>query len=166
MAHGRVSQHGEDRSTMTNSYQRLLVPVSGAHSDVRAIALAGDLVQRTHASVTLIYVVEVPQSMPLDSELPDQIDRGESILRLAEEAARTHISPKLENVSTDLLQARAAGAAIVDEAYERGIDAIVVATENRSKLGKVIVGDTVSYIVKNAPCDVIVARLGCAPGRL
>jgi len=151
---------------MTNTYQRLLVPVSGASSDTRAIALAGDLVQRSRASVTLIYVVEVPQSMPLDSELPDQIDRGESILHVAEEAARAHISPKLDNVSTDLLQARAAGAAIVDEAYERGIDAIVVATENRTKMGKIVVGETVAYIVKNAPCDVIVARLGCAPNNL
>ena len=151
---------------MTNTYQRLLVPVSGARSDARAIALAGDLAQRSQASVTLIYVVEVPQSMPLDSELPDHIDRGESILHLAEEAARVHIAPKLDNVSTDLLQARAAGAAIVDEAYERGIDAIVLATENRTKMGKVVVGETVSYIVKNAPCDVIVARLGCAPGNM
>ena len=151
---------------MTNTYQRLLVPVSGASSDTRAIALAGDLVQRSRASVTLIYVVEVPQSIPLDSELPDQIDRGESMLHLAEEAARAHISPKLDNVSTDLLQARAAGAAIVDEAYERGIDAIVVATENRTKMGKIVVGETVAYIVKNAPCDVIVARLGCAPNNL
>ncbi|MBN9012042.1 MAG: universal stress protein [Rhizobiales bacterium] len=149
---------------MTNAYQRLLVPVNGTSCDERSIALVGDLLHRNQASVTLIYVVEVPQAMPLDSELPDQIDRGETILRNAEEAARTHISNKLENVSTDLLQARAAGAAIVDEAYERGVDAIVIATSNRNKLGKTSVGDTVSYIVKNAPCDVILLRLGANPG--
>ena len=148
---------------MTNAYQRLLVPVNGTSCDERSIALVGDLLHRNQASVTLIYVVEVPQAMPLDSELPDQIDRGETILRNAEEAARTHISNKLENVSTDLLQARAAGAAIVDEAYERGVDAIVIATSNRNKMGKTSVGDTVSYIVKNAPCDVILLRLGANP---
>jgi nucleotide-binding universal stress UspA family protein len=149
---------------MTNAYQRLLVPVNGTGCDERSIALAGDLLHRNQASVTLIYVVEVPQAMPLDSELPDQIDRGETILRKAEEAARTHISGKLENVSTDLLQARSAGAAIVDEAYERGVDAIVLATVNRNKMGKISVGDTASYIVKNAPCDVILLRLGASPG--
>jgi nucleotide-binding universal stress UspA family protein len=150
---------------MTTTYHRLLVPVNGTASDARSIALAGDLVQRSRASVTLIYVVEVPQSMPLDSELPDQINRGEAILHSAEAMARTHISQKLENVSTDLLQARAAGAAIVDEAYERGVDAIVLATENRSKMGKQSVGDTVAYIVKNAPCDVLMLRSGCTtPG--
>lgn len=149
---------------MTNTYQRLLVPVNGTACDARAIALAGDLVQRNQTSVTLIYVVEVPQAMPLDSELPDEINRGEKILRHAEDAARTHISQKLENVSTDLLQARAAGAAIVDEAYERGIDAIVLSADNRNKMGKTSVGDTAAYIVKNAPCDVVLLRSGCTPG--
>lgn len=144
---------------MPASYQRLIVPVHGGESDSRALALVGDLVNRQPVGITLIYVVEVQQSMPLDAELPAEIDRGERILNRAEELAKTLISPKLDRLTTDLLQARSAGAAIVDEAIERNADAIVLATTTRTKHGKASLGETAAYVLKNAPCEVIVVRL-------
>jgi nucleotide-binding universal stress UspA family protein len=109
--------------------------------------------------VTLIYVVEVQQSMPLDAELPVEIDRGEQILRRAEDIAKTIFKQKNERISTDLLQARSAGAAIVDESIERHADAIVISTASRVKHGKIGIGETAAYVLKNAPCEVIVVRL-------
>lgn len=144
---------------MSATYERLLVPVDGTEGDQRVMSLIGDLVHKHQVSITLIYVVEVQQAMPLDAELPDQIEKGESILARAEALAKTQPGHKLTSVSTDLLQARSAGAAIVDEAYERRADAIIMAATNRVVHGKVTTGETVSYIVKNAPCDVLVIRL-------
>src|SRR3954453_9753651 len=143
---------------MSSVYERLLVPVNGTPGDERVMSLVADLVHKHSVNITLIYVVEVEQAMPLDAELPAQIDRGESILARAEEFARTQPGHKLAVVSTDLLQARTAGAAIVDEAVERRVDAIVMATTSRWKHGKIIIGDTAAYILKNAPCDVLVVR--------
>src|SRR5215212_10693450 len=113
---------------MPGSYQRIIVPVNGTSGDARALALIGDLVNRQPVAITLIYVVEVLQSMPLDAELPAEIDRGELVLGRAEELAKALVSPKSDRLTTDLLQARSAGAAIVDEAIERTADAIVMAT--------------------------------------
>jgi nucleotide-binding universal stress UspA family protein len=144
---------------MSERYQRLLVPVDGSMADEHVMSLVADIVHQHQVSITLIYVVEVAQAMPLDAELPDEIDRGERILRRAEEYARTQPKHKLTSVTTDLLQARSAGAAIVDEAIERRADAIVMAASNRTKFGKVSMGETTSYVLKNAPCDVIVARV-------
>ena len=58
----------------------------------------------------------------------------------------------------ELLQARTAGAAIVDEAVEQQVDAIVMATENRLERGKISVGESVPYVLRHAPCEVIVIR--------
>jgi nucleotide-binding universal stress UspA family protein len=144
---------------MSTSYERLLVPVDGSPGDERVMSLVSELVHQHQVSITLIYVVEVQQAMPLDAELPDEIDRGEAILHRAEKLALSRPHHKLTSVTTDLLQARSAGAAIVDEAIERRADAIVLAATNRTVFGKVTMGETIGYILKNAPCEVIVIRL-------
>jgi len=143
---------------MSATYERLLVPVNGSPGDQRALALVADLVHQHPASITLVYVVEVQQAMPLDAELPAELDRGEVALDRAEHFATNHVAHKLTSIVTDLLQARSAGAAIVDEAIERRVDAIVMATSNRVRHGVTTMGETVAYILKNAPCDVIIAR--------
>jgi nucleotide-binding universal stress UspA family protein len=144
---------------MPASYQRIIVPVNGSDGDARALAFVADLLHRQPAAITLIYVVEVLQSMPLDAELPAEIDRGEQVLRRAEDLAKALIPQKPERIATDLLQARSAGAAIVDEAIERNAQAIVMATTNRVKHGKKTMGETAAYVLRNAPCEVVVIRL-------
>lgn len=139
-------------------YQRLVVPVDGSASDERVLTVVRLLADRQPLSVTLVFVVEVIQSMPLDAEIPDEIARGEQALRTAEQMIRT-ISGKPCTVYTELLQARSTGAAIVDESIERAADAIVMAATIRKSHGKTTVGDTVGYVLKNAPCEVVIVRL-------
>jgi nucleotide-binding universal stress UspA family protein len=144
---------------MSTIYERILVPVNGTASDERVMTVVSELAHEDQISITLIYVVEVLQSMPLDAELPTEIDRGELILQRAEKIAMTRPHHKLTSVTSDLLQARSAGAAIVDEAIERRADAIVMAAKNHTVHGKVTMGETVNYVLKNAPCEVIAVRV-------
>ena len=58
-----------------------------------------------------------------------------------------------------LLQARDVGAAIVDEATERGADLLVVGLPYRKRFGgEFAIGRTIPYILQNAPCAVWVVR--------
>jgi nucleotide-binding universal stress UspA family protein len=143
---------------MEQPYQRIIVPVSGDSGDEQAIALASHVADQSHVLMTLIYVVEVAQAMPLDAELPTEIERGEEVLSIAEQYARSRVSTKHGTVTTDILQARSAGAAVVDEAIEQRADVIVISTTMRVKHGKLSPGETVGYVLKNAPCDVIILR--------
>lgn len=143
---------------MPVDYERLLVPVTGAANDQRALGIAVDLACRRPLDIILVYVVEVQQAMPLDAELPDEIERGEFALNQAETYARRLLGAKYEQLTTDLLQARSAGAAIVDEAIERRVDAILIAGALRSVHGKTSMSETVVHILRNAPCDVVVVR--------
>jgi nucleotide-binding universal stress UspA family protein len=114
--------------------------------------------QRQSVDVTLVYVVEVDQSMPLDAELPEEVNRGEFVLRDTSETLRRDLDPQTVRVYTELLQARSAGAAIVDEATDKNADAIMLGATLRRQYGRLTVGDTVDYVLKYAPCEVIVIR--------
>jgi nucleotide-binding universal stress UspA family protein len=139
-------------------YHRIIIPVSGGPEDDRAIDLVGELAQRHPTNITLVYVVEVQQAMPLDAELPEAVARGEDVLARAEQQTRQRLPTSVDLISTDLLQARSAGAAIVDEAIEQNADVILMATAISIKYGKQVTGDAASYVIKNAPCDVILIR--------
>lgn len=139
---------------------RLVVPVSGDEGDRRLLDIIGKIGARQRVDVTLVFVVEVQQSMPLDAELPYEIERGEQALSSAETLAEQLLGENRHSpVRTELLQARSAGAAIVDEAIDRNADMILLASTLRRKYGRVTTGETIAYVLKNAPCEVILVRL-------
>ncbi len=143
---------------MPMHYHRIIIPVSGGPEDDRAIDLVGELAQRHPTNITLVYVVEVQQAMPLDAELPEAVSRGEEVLARAEQLTRQRLPTSVDLISTDLLQARSSGAAIVDEAIEQNADVILMATVIKVKYGKPMTGDAAAYVIRNAPCDVILIR--------
>ncbi len=147
---------------MEPQYGRFVVPVTGVPADAQALEVVRRLANNQPVILTLLHVVEVAQSMPLDAELPDEIFHGETALRDAETTARTSLSGKGTQILTELLQARSVGAAVVDEAIERNADAIVMIATIGRKHGRPTLGETVNYILLNAPCDVVVARLAPA----
>ena len=143
---------------MPMHYHRIIIPVSGGPEDDRAIDLVGELAQRHPTNITLVYVVEVQQAMPLDAELPEAVARGEEVLARTEQRARQRLPTSAELIATDLLQARSAGAAIVDEAIEQNAGLILMATSVTIRYGKPATGDAAAYVIRNAPCDVILIR--------
>jgi len=137
---------------------RLVVYVTGRSDDQRLLEIVEKIGQRQNTFITIAYVVEVQQSMPLDAELPAEIDHGEHVLHDAELFAARCVAGKRENIRTELLQARSAGAAIVDEAIETDANAILMSCSLHKKHGRTQVGDTVDYVLRNAPCEVMVIR--------
>jgi nucleotide-binding universal stress UspA family protein len=132
----------------------VLVPVCGENADQDAIELGCHLAKRQHGTVEAVFVIEVNRSLPLDAEMQTEIDRGEAVLDDAEKIAH-----KLDvHLDRSLLQARDAGAAIVDEAVETHADTIVLGLPYKMKFGEYSLGRTASYVLKNAPCRVWVAR--------
>ncbi len=116
------------------------------------------LAARKNAEVTLVYVVEVRQSLALNADMPNEVNNGELALQRAEAYARQHSEHRIQKTVPELLQARLAGAAIVDEAIERDVDVIVMACRKREELGQITLGETVPYVLRNATCEVIISR--------
>ncbi len=132
----------------------VLVPVDGSAASLDALALACSLSKRNKGTVYAVFVIEVARNLPLDAEMPSEADRGEEILMRAEDVA-DGLDYKVEG---EILQARDAGHAIVDEAIERRVSAIMMGVGYMRPLGEFMLDETAQYVVKNAPCQVILVR--------
>ncbi len=132
----------------------ILVPVDGSQASMEAVALACSLGKRNKGKVFVVHVIEVRRSLPLDADLSEEAAQGEEILSRAEKVAENQDF----EVEGELLQAREAGHAVVDEAAERHADVIIVGLEARGPFGSFQLGRLPQYALKNAPCQVWVWR--------
>ncbi len=139
-------------------HRQLVVAVSGSAADPILLDLAATISKRDRTHVAVVYVVEVSQQLPVDADLPEELERGERVLQAAERTARD----RGLKATYDVLQARSVGAAIVDEAVQRGADLIVLGAELREKYGEPSYGSTVPYVLMHAMCEVWVCRLPLA----
>ena len=136
-------------------FQRALVALNGGPSDARIVSLVADQARHNKAQVIAVHVVEIDWTLPLDADVANQSEEAQRVLDMAESVAET-AKARLEPV---LLQARDVGAALVDEAVERGADLLVTGLPYRKRFGgDFAIGRTIPYVLKNAPCAVWVVR--------
>ena len=132
-------------------FYKILVPTGGTEADEEAMRLACRLAKKNKSKIWAVYVVTIKRALPLDAEIESEIKTAEAILDHVESCAE-----ELDyEVETDVLQAREAGPAIIDEAVERNIDLILMGVKYKRHFGQFSLGNVVPYILKNAPCPVI-----------
>jgi APA family basic amino acid/polyamine antiporter len=152
-------------------YGSILVPVFGEQLDDDIIATAGRLAadhgddSEGGAVVEALYVFEIPMSLPIDARVPDErVKKAKQVLARAKEVGEEYEGVE---VATAMVRGRTIGQAIVSEARRRGVEAIVIAAEEptRVRSGAILggrgrsrdrfVGETTRYVVEKAPCKVI-----------
>lgn len=131
-----------------------LVAVSGGPVDEFAVRYAAQMVESQRGSLYVVHVIEVDRGLPVDSELPFHTSRADDLLDRMERAADSFKC----KVYPELLQARRAGHAIVNEAAERDVDVIVIGIPYKTKYSKFTMGDAVPYVLEHAPCRVLLWR--------
>ncbi len=89
--------------------------------------------------------------LPLDAELPEQEEEAD---RLLDEAATQRRSTECTRSSASSAHA-SAGRAIVEEADRRQAEIVVLGAPRGRRRN--IFGHTVDYVLKHAPCRVMVA---------
>ena len=155
-------------------YGSILVPIFGSPLDDDIVQTAGRLAaeedvesfEEDHgATIEALWVFEVPMSLPIDAALPDaQLKRARAALARAKAVGEEYEGVE---VATATVRARRAGQAIVDEARRRGVQAVVLAAEEPSKIrgGALLgghggardnfVGEVTKYVLAKAPCQII-----------
>lgn len=154
-------------------YSNILVPVFGTRFDDDIVATAGRLAAaeaRTpkggHDSrLDVVYVIEVPLTLPLDAKLPKE--REEQARRALARAREVGEEYEDVEVSTDVIRARKVGAGILEAARRSNAEAIVIGGEPPTKIrgGGVLggigaakpeeIGAATEYVLKKAPCKVL-----------
>jgi len=135
-------------------FLKILVPVNGEEADKEVIELACMMAKEAKGAVNAVYVIRVKRSLPLDAEIEPEVHKAEEVLNLAEGIA----SEQEYEIETNLIQTREVGPAIVDEAIEHSADLILMGMGYRKRFGQFDPGDTISYVLKNAPCRVLLLR--------
>ena len=130
------------------------MPVSGSPAGYAALTMACSLTKRNKGTIYAVYVIEVARALALDAEMVPDAEKAEEVLLRAEQIAG-ELDGKVEG---EILQARDAGHAIVDEAIERDVSAIIFGVEYETPLGEFEMGHTATYVLQHAPCQVIMLR--------
>jgi nucleotide-binding universal stress UspA family protein len=152
MIFGRRSE----KRTPLLTYERILVPLAGTEADEAPLRLAALLLGGTGGLAALLHVIEVPFERQLDAEDPKAIAFADEVIERAEAFLVEH---EVE-VRTGIAQARAAGAAIVDDAVEQSADLIVMGLRYKKRFGGGWdAGRTVPYVMRNSTAPVWCLRV-------
>jgi APA family basic amino acid/polyamine antiporter len=169
-----VPEEALRRERREAEYGSILVPLMGTSLDDDIVQTAGRLAAEEDtdafeedkgATIEALWVFEVPMSLPIDAALPEaQLKRARAALARAKAVGEEYEGVE---VATATVRARRAGQAIVDEARRRGVQAIVLAAEEPSKIrgGGLLggrggpldnfVGEVTKYVLAKAQCQVI-----------
>jgi APA family basic amino acid/polyamine antiporter len=165
----------QPRERREAEYGSILVPLRGGPLDDDIVQTAGrlasaevvDEAEGTVATIEALWIIEVPMALPIDAALPDeQLQRARAALRRAKAVGEEYEGVE---VATAIVRARRAGQAIVEEARRRGVEAIVLAAEEPTRVrggallgglgggrNEAFVGEVTRYVVTKAPCRVII----------
>ena len=169
-----VSERALTKQVAEIAFRSILVPVFGTKLDDDIVATAGRLAAAEQeagdgvdddARVDLVYVIEVPLTLPLDAELPPEIE-AEAWHALAR---AKEVGDEYEDVEVkaEVIRARGVGPGIVEAARRKESEAIVIGGEPPSKIrgGATLggigaakpdeIGAATEYVLKKAPCRVL-----------
>jgi APA family basic amino acid/polyamine antiporter len=132
-------------------YRSILVPIVSGEQSREAVELAARLATERAGRIVLLRVVVVPLELPLDADLTEQLEEADRLL----DDARAVAAPYGVRVVERVVRARNAGRAIVEEADRRVTEIIVLGAPRG--MHRHIFGHTVDFVLKHAPCRVMVA---------
>ena len=153
-------------------YGDILVPIFGSELDDDIVSTAGRLADAADEpgeippKLEVIYVVDLPLTVPLDA--PPPTERMEIANRALQRAMEVGQEYETVEVATSVVRARDPGAGIVQAARERDVELIVMGGEppTRVRGGAILggvggsrppeIGPVTEYVLKKAPCPVLV----------
>jgi len=169
-----VSEKALTKQVPEVAFRNILVPIFGTKFDDDIVSTAGRLAAAEQeegggadegARLAVVYVVEVPLTLPLDAALPAEVEEeAQRALKRASDVGEEYADV---DVTAEVVRARKIGAGIVEAARRYGSEAIVIGGEpptkikGGAKLGGIgaakpaEIGAATEYVLKKAPCRVL-----------
>jgi basic amino acid/polyamine antiporter, APA family len=134
-------------------FERILVPMKLGDIGEEMLATAIALAKERGAEVLAITVVRVPRKYPLEGPLPADVEEK---VKASLEEARMLGEDYGVPVHTDYVRSRSIGYAIIDAAKERNADVVVLGSSPRWRRQSRFFSPTVDFVLRRAPCEVLV----------
>ncbi|MDQ3067017.1 MAG: universal stress protein [Actinomycetota bacterium] len=132
-------------------FGRVLVPMKLGPIGEEMLATAIALAKEREAQVDAVFVILVPLDLPLDAPRHDLEEQAAASLAEAVLLGEEH-GVRVEPIT---VRARSIGRAIVEQAVERDAGLIVVGSSPRWRRQSAFFSPTVDYVLRNAPCEVL-----------
>jgi APA family basic amino acid/polyamine antiporter len=133
-------------------YESILVPMKLGLIGEEVLATAIRLAEERGCAVRALHVIRVPLELPIDAELMEQEEKAEASLADAKLLASEHGV----EVEGEIIRARSIGEAIVERASQNGVDLILLGSAPRWRRQSRFFSPTVDYVLRRAPCEVMV----------
>jgi len=121
------------------------------HSEV-LMALAVRMAKGRQAQLVAIYVIEVPYTLPIDAELPQEERAALEVLTAAEEIGR---KASIE-ISTRTIRDRQTGPAVIQAAREEHASLIIMGTYREHRYAGAPMGQAIEYVLGQTETDVLI----------
>jgi nucleotide-binding universal stress UspA family protein len=148
---------------MTESINRILVPVDFSAHSVKAVRYATTLANKFGARVSLLHVIEDPfvtgawQAEAFVPNIPELLNDLIKAARAQLGDMKKQLAAHGFLVETDVITGQPARA-IVEHASTGGFDMIVMGTHGRTGLSHALMGSVAERVVQKAPCAVLTVR--------
>ena len=133
-----------------NATGDIAVVIGGEQLDFNLVYLGCQMAKGARRKVHLVHVIEVPRALPLKAVLTQESERADKLLNSAMQIAERVGSDAI----AEIVQARDAGPAIVDEARDHNCSLILIGFVRSESRSPNDLGKTVPYVLANAPCRV------------
>lgn len=151
---GDVGEHAKRIGRQMERFARIVVPVQGDVVSDRLVGLASQMAKFRGASMDVIYVIEVPYTLPIMAAMEDQEQSAqEAFERAAKIAGRYDV-----RINREIQRARQVGPAIVQYVRQTNADLLLMGDVPKSNRRGTKFARSVEYVFENAPCEVIIDR--------
>ncbi|MEI6293230.1 MAG: universal stress protein [Methanomicrobiales archaeon] len=142
---------------MTGIYQKIVIATDGSEKNLSAVIEGVMLARISGAKLYIVYVID---TKPLTTGVIEESyagmydslrEEGEQALEQAKDLAGDL------GADTFLLTGKPANE-ITRFVKEQGSDLLVIGTQGKSGLGKLLLGSVAESIIRTAPCSVLVVR--------
>jgi nucleotide-binding universal stress UspA family protein len=158
---GRVKLAEVEVSAM---FRKILVPVDGSQSALRAARIAAEIARKFDSQVTLLTVVEAPDTAAAAAGMAGMMGVDTTASPALEAAARELLGAAAQAMGLPDAKVRQVvvsghAADIICEACRAGADdLIVMGSRGLSEVGSLFLGSVSDKVSHHAPCPVLIVR--------
>ena len=128
--------------------KRILIPLDGTERSMHSIDLVKNLYKKDEVEITLLYIKEDVKNMIMEDDLiAAEKDMQKMVAPAVKELAGYKLSCEFGLIDP--------GTEIVKRAIMNSIDIIIMTKSTKKGLTRMI-GSVTSYVVRNAPCIVMI----------
>ena len=145
----------DEEQQRTHCRRNVLVGLTGTDLDRELVTFACTIGKAKKVSVFVVYGIEVPRTLAVDAEMPEQTRHASEALDRA-----TAVAEQLDvHIESEIIQSRHFGKSLVEEGEAHECALIILGLPYAlAHGGNFDLGETADYVLKTAPCKLWLMR--------